>query len=143
MLKNTENLKTVRDAQTTNDNFQHIFQETIDTSSESGEPAMTLPPIQNIANIQFDSIPAMSRAQNIEKVEQFLNVLDSYNGKLGDPTATLKDMYPLVTEMENETEKIVPFLNSLSDTDELKDILNRAAVMATVEAIKFNRGDYL
>jgi hypothetical protein len=27
--------------------------------------------------------------------------------------------------------------------DELGDIMNRAAVAATVEAIKFNRGDYI
>ncbi|MBW2647151.1 MAG: hypothetical protein JRE23_13445, partial [Deltaproteobacteria bacterium] len=50
---------------------------------------------------------------------------------------------PLVSGMESEAAKIMPLLDSLPDGDRLKDLLNRAVVTATVEAIKFNRGDYL
>jgi hypothetical protein len=143
ILKNTEHQKTGKDKQSTGDIFHDILQETINKPSNSEERIMTSPPVHNISNIQFNSIPTINKAQNVEQVEHFLNVLDNYNNKLGDPTATLNDIYPLVTTMETETDKILPFLDSLSDEDELKDVLNRAVITATVEAIKFNRGDYL
>jgi hypothetical protein len=143
ILKNTEQQKSGKDKQTTENIFHDILQETINKSSNPEERIMTPPPVHNISNIQFNSIPAINKAQNIEQVEHYLNVLDNYNNKLGDPTATLKDISPLVTIMESETDKILPFLDSLSDEDELKDVLNRAVITATVEAIKFNRGDYL
>lgn len=143
ILKNTEHQKTGRDKQTTEDIFRDILQETINKSSNPEERTMMSPPVHNISNIQFNSIPTINKAQNIEQVERFLNVLDNYNNKLGDPDSTLKDIYPLVTTMESETDKILPFLDSLSDEDELKDVLNRAVITATVEVIKFNRGDYL
>jgi hypothetical protein len=144
ILKNMEHQKTGTNKQTTGDMFHEILQKTIDKSSNPEENTMTSPPVQNISNIQFNSIVnSNSRSQNIEQVEDFLNILDNYQKKLGDPASTLKDIYPLVTAMESETDKIMPFLNSLSDDDGLKDVLNRAVITATVESIKFNRGDYL
>jgi hypothetical protein len=143
ILQNTEHRKTGKDKQSAGDIFHDILRETINKSSNSEGRTMTSPPVHNISNIQFNSIPSINKAQNVEQVEHFLNVLDNYHDKLGDPASTLKDIYPLVTTMQNETDKILPFLDSLSDEDELKDVLNRAVVTATVEAIKFNRGDYL
>jgi len=104
---------------------------------------MTLPPVQNIPTIQFDQVANIDAVQGVERVEQFLNLLEAYQGKLGDTNSTLKEFSPLVSGMESEAAKIMPLLDSLPDGDRLKDLLNRAVVTATVEAIKFNRGDYL
>lgn len=104
---------------------------------------MTLPPVQNIPTIPFDQILHVDTAQGIERVEQFLNLIEEYHRKLGDTNSTLKEFHPLVSGMEREAAKITPLLDSLPEGDGLKDILNRAVVTATVEAIKFNRGDYL
>jgi len=104
---------------------------------------MTLPPVQNIPTIPFDQISSIDATQGIERAEQFLNLLEEYQRKLGDTGSTLKDFYPLVSSMQSEAARITPLLDSLPDGDALKEILNRAVVTATVEAIKFNRGDYL
>jgi len=45
--------------------------------------------------------------------------------------------------MEKEKDVLAPLMDSLPQGDELKDILNNALVSATVETIKFNRGDYV
>lgn len=104
---------------------------------------MTLPPVQNIPTVQFDQISDMETTQGIKRAEQFLDLLEAYQGKLGDTGSTLKEFSPLVASMESEAAKMKPLLDSLPDGDGLKDVLNRAVVTATVEAIKFNRGDYL
>ncbi len=104
---------------------------------------MTLPPVQNIPSMSLDQIQNGDTTQSIQRIEGFLDLLEAYQNKLGDVDSTLKDFSPLVSSMASETEKIMPLLDSLADGDELKDILNRAVVTATVETIKFNRGDYL
>ncbi len=139
----TEQQKTGAGRRTTGNEFHDILQEKIATSSKPEGHVMTLPPVQNIPTIQFDQILNIGTAQGIERVEQFLNLLEEYHRKLGDTNSTLKEFYPLVSSMEGEAAKIKPLLDSLPAGDELKDILNRAVVTATVEAIKFNRGDYL
>lgn len=135
--------KTNKVAKTTGNKFEDILQQTINKSSSSEDQTMTLPPVQNISNIRFDLISNIDRTQNIERVEKFLDVLENYQKKLEDPSVNLKEMYPLVTQMQSETENMLPLLNSLPDEDGMKDILNRSLVTSTVEVIKFNKGDYI
>jgi len=135
--------KTNKVAETTGNKFEEILQQTINKSSSSENQTTTLPPLQNISNIRFDLISNIDRTQNIERVEKFLDVLENYQKKLEDPSVNLKEMYPLVTRMESEVENMLPLLNSLPDEDGMKDILNRILVTSTVEAIKFNKGDYV
>ncbi len=135
--------KTNNVAKTTGNKFEDILQQTINNSSSSKDQTMTLPPIQNISNIRFDPISNIDKTQSIERVEKFLDVLENYQKKLEDPSVNLKEMYPLVTEMQSETENMLPLLNSLPDEDGMKDILNKALVTSTVEVIKFNKGDYI
>jgi len=139
----TEQQKTGAGRRATGSEFRDILQEKIATSSKPEEGTMTLPPVQNIPTVQFDQISNMGPTQGIERAEQFLNLLEAYQGKLGDTNATLKEFSPLVSSMESEAAKIAPLLDSMPDGDRLKELLNRAVVTATVEAIKFNRGDYL
>ncbi len=143
IFKSPEQQKSGISRKTAGNEFQGILQQATDTASKPLERGMTSPPVQNLSTIQFDQIPTINKAQNIERVGQFLGVLENYHHKLGDPDSTLKEFYPLVADMESETARILPLLDSISDGDELKNILNRAVITATVEVIKFNRGDYL
>lgn len=140
---NTEQQKTGAGRQTTGDAFRDILQQKIATASKPEGGGMTLPPVQNIPTLQFDQISDMDTTQGIRRAEQFLDLLEAYQGKLRDAGSTLKDCSPLVARMESEAATMASLLGSLPDGDGLKDILNRAVVTATVEAIKFNRGDYL
>ncbi|MBW2567979.1 MAG: hypothetical protein JRD93_00205 [Deltaproteobacteria bacterium] len=135
--------KTNKIAKTTGNKFEDILQQTINKSSSSENQIMMLPPVQNISNIRFDIISNIDKAQNIERVEKFLDVLENYQKKLEDPSVKLKEMHPFVANMKNQADNMLPLLNSLPDEDGIKDILNRALVTSTVEAIKFNKGDYI
>ena len=89
---------------------------------------MTLPPVQNIPNIVFDQVRGVDTTPSIERVDQFIDLLEAYQDKLGDTGSSLKDFSSLVSTMEAEAERITPLLESLPEGDELKDILNRAVV---------------
>ena len=95
-----------------------------------------------VVNIQ----PAMTLQENkstvVERVYKLLTVLDDYRIKLGDPQMSLKEVDPVVKQLESENENLKPVLESLADGDKLKEILNDALVTASLEVIKFKRGDY-
>jgi len=143
IFKSPEQQKTATIQKAAVNEFQGILQQATDKALKPLKGCMTSPPVQNVPAIHFDHIPNINKAQNVERVEQFLNVLENYHLKLGDPDSTLKEFHPLVADMESETARILPLLDSISEGDELKNILNRAVITATVEVIKFNRGDYL
>lgn len=123
--------------------FGSILEETINNSSKVATEAQKPPGINNVPNIHFNTYPPVKNIPIIENVEKFLAVLDEYQQKLGSPKFTLKDIYPLINDMEAEKENLIPVFNSLPDGDGLKDILNHALITSSVEIIKFNRGDYL
>lgn len=79
----------------------------------------------------------------LEKIEQFFNLLESYTNVLSDPKKNLRDIAPLIKSMEGETEKLAGLGERLPDGHVLKDLINKAAILTTVEVLKFNRGDYL
>ena len=81
--------------------------------------------------------------QTVKHIEEFLSIMESYQRQMADPKTTLKDVYPVVQQMEKKAAELIPTLESLPAEDKLKDILNRAVVASTVEVIKFNRGDYI
>ena len=123
--------------------FGAILNESIENTSKAGAGTAKPTPINNLPEVQFNPFFPVKETPPIDRVEKFLDILDEYQNKLGNPQATLKNIYPLINEMEAGREKLLPLLDSLADGDGLKDILNQALTTSSLEIIKFNRGDYL
>lgn len=125
-----------------NNEFGRILDETLNRASEtSAGKAAGAQMISPLAALDAVLRPDVSTA--VERTEKILDTLDAYRMKLEDPTATMKDLQPLVERMETEKESIAATLHSLPDGDGLKDILNRTMVDLSVEIVRFNRGDYV
>ncbi len=103
-------------------------------------------PLKEINYPQISGLHSTGIAKRTEAIfsaERLLDILDDYSSKINDPRYTLKDIHKLVVGMENEKVSLIPLMESLPEGDDMRDILNRIAVTASVEAMKFNRGDYL
>jgi len=85
----------------------------------------------------------ISREEVVSRVMHFLDVMEEYSIKLGSPSATLKEINPLIARIETEKNDLQRLAESLEPRDELRGILDEALVRSSVEVIKFNRGDYL
>ena len=72
-----------------------------------------------------------------------MNLLDNYRRLLADPQVTLRQMEPLLNTIEQEKTQLSWVLDSLESEDGLKDIVNRTLVTASLEIVKYNRGDYI
>lgn len=112
---------------------------------QSGQVASTgaLPPLQSLSSLSFAAPSGVDQVQTVKHIDEFLNIMQSYQERMADPKASLKDAYPFVQQMEKKTAELLPAFEQLPAGDKLKDILNQALVASAVEVIKFNRGDYV
>ena len=123
--------------------FGAILNEAIENSSELGAGDQKPPIVNTMSGIQFNPFLPREKILMLDRVGRLLDLLDEYHQKLSNPGISLKRIYPLINEMEAQKESLIPVLNSLPDGDGLKDILNQALITSSLEAIRFNRGDYL
>jgi hypothetical protein len=120
--------------------FSAILEESLekisDTKVNGGQGS-----IEGISKSQFD---LFSKVENptIDQVENYLNILNEYQEKLGNPDVSLKELSPLLDQMNEQKGKMSSALDSLSSKDGLKEIVNETLIISSLETIKFNRGDY-
>jgi hypothetical protein len=96
-----------------------------------------------VAPTQLQSVAEVPANRLDGRVERYLDLLDDYRRQLADPRVSLKGLDAMVREMETGKDALAPALGSLPEADGIKDILNRTLVTASLEIIKFRRGDYL
>lgn len=96
-----------------------------------------------VAPAQLQSVAEAPANRLAGRVERYLDLLDDYRQQLADPRVSLKGLDVTVREMEAGKDALVPALGSLPEGVGIKDILNRTLVTASLEIIKFRRGDYL
>lgn len=93
------------------------------------------------------SIPNPSGASLTDVVGQadkLLGLLESYATGLENPKTSLKELASIVALMKNEARQLMASADKhAAEGDALNGIASKAALTASVEYIKFNRGDYL
>ena len=149
-IENNENIqkslypeKNNKNEKTQGINFGAVLKNEVEKSSNVISGNKKMPSISSISPIQLNMVSPIQKGSIVDRVESLLNTLDEYQQKLKDPHFTLKEIDPLVKQMEKGKENLAPVLNSLEENEGLKDILNKALVTSSLETIKFNRGDYI
>ena len=98
----------------------------------------------NEINSETMSTSIGSKADVIKQGDKILNLLDDYTSELADPAKTLKDIGPLVKNIEKEVSLIEAESADVVNNDKaLKKIIEDLAVTANVAVYKFHRGDYI
>lgn len=101
---------------------------------------------KKINEINAATIPTSvgSKADVIKQGDKILTLLDDYARELADPAKTLKDMGPLVKNIEKEVSLIeAESADKVHNDKALEKIIKDLAVTANVAAYKFHRGDYI
>jgi len=88
--------------------------------------------------------PVGSKADLIRNGDNILTLLEDYTRELADPGKTLKDIGPLVENIEKEVGLIQTKSSDMVHNDKaLEKIIKDLAVTANVAVYKFHRGDYI
>ncbi len=101
---------------------------------------------RKLSEISKLSLPTVTDCETdvIDHSDKVLNLLDKYANELNNPLKTLKDIEPIVSNIEKElnlveakTSDIVP------KNGEIEKFVRALSVTAHVAMIKFQRGDYI
>jgi len=89
-----------------------------------------------------DSAP--HQIDTLKQSDRILDLLDNYANALDDPKKTLKDMGPLVANIEKEVRLMESkAFDHIQNDPKLKKLAQDVAVTANVAVFKFQRGDYI
>jgi len=128
-------------ANPTGERFGDILEKTVSESRGTTRPRTigSLPPAGGIAGF----IPVAGKKDLVGRADQLLDLLEAYQKKISGPGLPLQDAYISMKAIEDRADELTPYVESLPEGDDLRDFLNRLVITASVEAIKFRRGDYL
>ena len=123
--------------------FQDILSEKMGQAPAKAGHTAAPPSMSNLDSIRFDLASEPDTKQTLVRMDRFLTLLETYQKQMEDPRISLKETSNVVSQMEQQTQELLPLLDTLPEGSGLKDLLNRLLVTSSVETIKFNRGDYL
>jgi hypothetical protein len=98
---------------------------------------------ERVQAASFTAALTSNEESKIKKVEQLLDLLESYSEALSDPNKNLREVSPLVRLLEREQNNLEKLGKNLADGDMLQNIVTQAVILSQVEVSRFNRGDYL
>jgi len=126
-----------------NTDFKNILKESVEKSSRSATQTQALSSINPSAAVGFKPELPDDKFSAINRAENLIDLLDDYRKQLADPAITLRSIEPLMKTIIKEKDQLSSLLDSIPNDDGLKDIVNRTLITASLEVIKFNRGDYI
>ena len=86
---------------------------------------------------------SIDREELVGRIIKFLDIMDDYANRLGNPNITLKEISPLILEIEEENSQLKFLAESLPPFDDIRSLLEEVLIRSSVEIIKYNRGDYI
>ena len=129
--------------QVAGEKFGDILKETIGSKKLETTGARPAAFANSLSAIRPTSTVDLDRQAAIDRVENLLGLLDNFRQNLSDPRINLRQIDPIIQEMDKLKETLEPVLDSLPDDEKLKDIVNQTLVTASLEITKFYRGDYI
>ncbi len=143
IIKNSYADKTAQKEQARNADFKDILKASVERTTPHSAKIERSPLINPVSPIRFHPLSSEDKSTTVEHVDNLLNLLDNYRKQLADPQVTLRSIEPVMNTIVKEKEQLSSVLDSLTNEDGLKDIVNRTLITASLEVIKYYRGDYI
>ena len=121
--------------------FRDVLREALAETPGLSRPG-TVPSIPP-AGTGMGYVSAAGRDELLSRADALLGLLESLQKGLSGHGLLLKDAYASVRAIEDRADELAPLVERRPEGDALRDCMNRIVIAASVEAIKFRRGDYL
>ena len=143
ILKESYPQKPQKNEKTPNADFKNILKESVENSTKNPSKIQPSTLMDPISAIRFNPLSTQDKNITVERIDNLLNLLDNYRQQLSDPHVTLRTLEPMMNTIAKEKDQLSGLLDSMPNDDGLKHILNQTLITASLEVIKFNRGDYI
>lgn len=109
---------------------------------QKAEGAANSTGLEEIAAPRFELEPMSSIVTG--KTDRLIGMLENFAGQLEDPQVSLRQMEPVLEEINAKADALLEKAKFLGEADSgLKEVATQTAVTARTEYMKFQRGDYL
>ena len=143
IIKNGFADKTSRREQDQKDDFKKILEVSVERTAPHTAKIQSAALASPVSAIRFQAPSPDYNRLTVERVDNFLNLLDNYRNQLADPQMKLRSIETVIKMIDKEKEQLSSVQDSLTKEDGLKDIVNRILITASLEVMKYNRGDYI
>ena len=116
-----------------------MLDNTVKTTSGDQPPAACCVPAGGVRPAGCAS--AGVNSLTMQRAFGMLNLLESYAHALQDPKRSLRSIEPLVSQIRNQIQSLKS--RAHGQDEGLLKLVDEIAVTATVETLKFERGDYV
>ena len=120
------------------ENVQHTS-----TSGSRFSSVTASQPVSRPTIVPFVRHQNLSREQLVNRMDNFLNLLEDYALKLEDASIDMHEIHPLVGEIKKENHELSAQLPLLDQQDHLTFILSSALQTAEAEIKSFESGYYV
>ena len=110
------------------------------TEALAAGQGVPVPPPPYIGPIQPD--PAI-QGITLDLGRRFLALAERFQSRLADPSASLRDIAPVVKDLEAHRDKLTDHIAALPAEDPARGLLEEMASLISTESVKFHRGDYI
>ncbi|MDA1001168.1 MAG: hypothetical protein O2807_11735 [bacterium] len=110
-----------------------------DAPQKAGGPAT--PPAAYLGRVT--SAIATGKQKVIGIGEEFFKLVESFRRELGNPEASLKDIAPLLHNMELYRDKMLDEVKEMPEGNPGRKLIEEMAALVSTESAKFNRGDFV
>ncbi len=117
--------------------FSAIMGKALGETSGSGQVS------QSAAGQSVGQAGAAELPELWHQIDGLLTSLEDYSASLADPSTTLKQIGPLMDDIQRQTRMISERLGQQQGAGKLQELAHQAVAQAQAEMIRFNRGDYV
>lgn len=120
--------------------FQDVLRDAV-----SAAPGLTVPgAIGNLpsAGAGMGLVAVGGRGELLSRADELIGLLEFLQGGISGSGLPVKDACASVRAIEDGADALAHLVERLPEGDPFRDIMNRIVITASVEAIKFRRGDY-
>jgi len=120
--------------------FADVLDKTVNATFGEQSPAEAPVPVGGVlptACAEATSVNSLT----IHRASSMLNLLESYAKALHDPKRSLKSIEPIVGQIRDQIQGLK--VRAHGQDEGLLKLVDQIAVTATVETLKFQRGDYI
>ena len=125
------------------DGFEKILKKTVTGTPRQDVKSYQATFTNPLAGVRLTTERLPEPLTTIDRIENMIDLLDRYRLKLADPRTNLKQLDSIIGEIARENDNLAELADTMPDNDDLKNILDRTMVTASLEVTRFYRGDYL
>ena len=123
--------------------FDAVFKQSLDAGDVQPPASESLTLASGIHPAQFASESKPSEKAVVDQIHMLVDTLAAYHDKLADRGASLKEVAPIVQQMESQNKSLSEISGATGRQDsKLQEMVNQSLMLSTLEISKYRSGYY-